>query len=476
VYLFASSSVAKVVSVGAYVVLGYLLSEDAFGVFALAGTITVFIQVIEQGGVGDVLVQRKNFRQWAIPGFWLAASLGLLSTLLILIAAPIASALYENRQLYWLLLILAPSSIPNALSVVPRAQLARQLRFRALAIVNLASLVIRLTMTVVLAWLGYGAYSFVIPVPISSVLITGCLWCWTSPPWSSSAQLKKWRYLIGDSARILTAELQRAFIDQSDYILLGIFRSAREVGIYLFGFSFSIQILQLIAFNLMNVLFPAFAKLNDRPQIQYQGFIKAQRILAMVGISACLLQAATAAPFTHLLLAPKWAPSIRVMQILSIGMALRMVAGSSFALLKSQGRFRAILWNRWAFVALQVVGLTIALWLGGGINAVATVVGSVSTLIGPVTFFIAIRPYGAGWREVGNVLYRPVICSVLSIGTAWLIGLWMEVHGFGPLPQLIETVVVAAALSLIFARIWLRPVWDDLWIRVRRLLPQRAAA
>ena len=42
------------------------------------------------------------------------------------------------------------------------------------------------------------------------------------------------------------------------------------------------------------------------------------------------------------------------MQILCIGMALRMVSGSSYALLKSQGRFRAILWNRWMFVVLQV--------------------------------------------------------------------------------------------------------------------------
>jgi teichuronic acid exporter len=475
VYLFASSSVAKVVSVGAYVVLGYLLSEDDFGVFALAGTITVFIQVIEQGGVGDVLVQRKNFRPWAIPAFWLAACLGVLSSLLIVAAAPIASTLYENRQLYWLLLILAPASIPNALSVVPRAQLARQLKFRALAAVNLASLVVRLTMTVVLASIGFGSYSFVIPIPISSGLIAAFLWWWTSPPWSLYPQLKKWRYLIGDSTRILTAELQRAFIDQSDYILLGIFRSARDVGIYLFGFSFSIQILQLIAFNLMNVLFPAFTKLNDRPRTQYQGFLKAQRILAMVGVSACLLQAATAAPLTYLLLDPKWIPSIGVMQILSIGMALRMVAGSSYALLKSQGRFRAILWNRWAFVALQVIGLTVVLWLGGGITAVATVVGVVSTLIGPITFFIAIRPYYGGWREVGEVLYRPVTCSVVSVGTAWLIALWMEGQGLGPLPQLIETVAVASGLNVLFAWFWMRPVWDDLSLRIRRLLPQHSA-
>ena len=156
VYLFASSTVAKLVSFSSYIVLGYLLSEGDFGVFGLACTITAFIQVIEQGGVGDVLVRRKRLRPWAIPAFWLAACLGVLSCLLIAAAAPIASALFGNRQLFWMLLILAPASLPNALAVVPRAQLARELRFRALAAINLASLTVRLGMTVAFAALGFG--------------------------------------------------------------------------------------------------------------------------------------------------------------------------------------------------------------------------------------------------------------------------------------------------------------------------------
>src|SRR5205085_683291 len=162
-------------------------------------------------------------------------------------------------------------SIPNAFMAIPRAKISRDLRFRALALVNLASLAMRLGMTLAFAALGFGAYSFVIPVPISNVLMAAFLWWWVRPPWSLSPQLKKWRYLIGDSTRILVSELQRAFIDQSDNMMLGLFRTVREVGLYVFGFNFSIQILQLLVFNLMNVLFPALTKLNDQPKLQYQG-------------------------------------------------------------------------------------------------------------------------------------------------------------------------------------------------------------
>jgi O-antigen/teichoic acid export membrane protein len=475
-YLFASMGAAKVISYAAQLVLAYLLSEDDFGIVALAYTITTFVQVIEQAGVGDVLVQRKNFRTWAIPAFWLASCLGLVSCLLTAAAAPFAARYYENPQLFWILLVLAPASIPNAFMAIPRAQLSRELRFRALAITNLAHLTMRMVMTVALAWFGCGAFSFVLPVPISNAVLAAFLWWWVRPPWSLSPQLKKWRFLIGDSTRILIAELQRAFIDQSDNIMLGLFRSVREVGLYAFGFGFSIQILQLLSSNLMNVLFPALTKLNSQPKAQYQGFLNAQRILGMIGISACLMQAAIAAPLTYLLLEPRWIPSIGVMQILSAGMALRMISGSSYALLKSQGRFRAILWNRWGIVAVLVIGLIVVLNLGGSIDSVAVVVAGISTLMGPITFYTAILPYGAGWRDVGQVLYKPIVCGVISIGTAWLVALKMEAAGFGPLVQLIETLFVGAGLNLLIARFWMRPVWDDFWLRVWRLRPARSAA
>ena len=104
VYLFAGMTTAKMFGVAAQVVLAYLVSEKDVGVVGLAYTITTFIQVIEQAGVGDVLVQRKNFKFWVIPAFWLATCLGLLSSLLTVASAPIASAFYGNNELFWVLL------------------------------------------------------------------------------------------------------------------------------------------------------------------------------------------------------------------------------------------------------------------------------------------------------------------------------------------------------------------------------------
>jgi O-antigen/teichoic acid export membrane protein len=481
VYMFAGSTAAKFVAFVSQIILLWLLGLTDFGVVSLAYGVTMFIQVIEQAGIGDVLVRRRLFRLWAIPGFWFSLALGVVSCALILTSAPIAAAVYGKdesvrNELFWVLVILAPLSLANAVSVVPKAKMARELRFRAMAAVNLANLTLQKILTVVLAALGFGPYSFVIPLPISGAIMAAFLWWWLKPPFALQPQIRRWRYLVNDSTRLLAAEFGRVLLDQADYMLIGLFLTVADVGVYWVGFLFSIQVVQLLMVNLTNILFPAFTRLNDDPQRQFQGFLNAQRILAMLGVSGCLLQAAAAEPFARLMFPPRWEPSIIVVQILSLSMATRMVSGASFALLKSQGRFTAIVVNRWLSVAVLVAVLTAILSLGFGVAAVAVAVAVIGGLIGPITFYSALRPYNAGWAEVIETLARPVVCGVISVGTAWLIAQGMDRAGYGYIAQLVETVVVAVGLNVLLARLWMRPVWDDFWLRVRRLLPRRAVA
>ena len=67
VYLLAGSTSAILINFGK-VALSYLLSPGDVGVVGMAYTVAVFIQIFEQGGVGDLLIQRKAYRGWAVPG------------------------------------------------------------------------------------------------------------------------------------------------------------------------------------------------------------------------------------------------------------------------------------------------------------------------------------------------------------------------------------------------------------------------
>ena len=86
---------------------------------------------------------------------------------------------------------------------------------------------------------------------------------------------------------------------------------------------------------------------------------------------------------------------------------------------------------------------------------------------------MAIRPYSAGWAEVADVMVRPVVCGLASFGTAWYLATRMAEAGYGNFAQLVATVVIAVGLNAVLAWFAMRPVCDDLWVRVWWLVPAR---
>ncbi len=481
IYFFGCSATSKLVGFVAQWALLYLLDKQDFGVVTLACTITTFIQVIAQNGVLEVLVRKSAFRLWVIPGFWLALTLGVLSSSLVIAGAPFAAWMYArspevHAQLFWSLMILAPSPLAYALIVVPQAKLLRELRFQTLATINLIFFTLQNLLTVIFAALKFGPYSFVWPMTISVTITMLIYWWWVRPPFAWRPQVRRWKYMLSDSTSLLIGEYGRLVVDQSDYVLLGLFTSVPLVGIYTVGYRVSIQALQLIMTNMASILFPTFMRLADQPEQQYSAFLKVQRILTTVGISSCLLQAAASESFAKLAFPERWNPSIIVMQILSIGMATRMVGGSAAALMKSQGRFRVIRLFYWLHALTQVALLFSVLVWGGEVLAVSVVVGGLAAVAGPMCFYLALRHTGRGLATVVDVMAMPTICGVVSVGAAWLLGQLMARADYSYLAQFIVITTTAVALNSLLAWAWMRPVWDDFWQRVWRLLPGRAVA
>src|SRR5258705_4865335 len=110
------------------------------------------------------------------------------------------------------------------------------------------------------------------------------------------------------------------------YIILGIMHDAKSFCIYFFAFNLATQTMQVFTQNLIGVLFPALSKLQHNIEHQTRAFLRAAELLALIGVPLCLLQAALAGPAINVLFNSWWAPMIRVLQLLSIGMAVRLVA------------------------------------------------------------------------------------------------------------------------------------------------------
>jgi O-antigen/teichoic acid export membrane protein len=442
VWLMAQTVGSKFVGMAGQVVLAWLLTPDDLGLWGSASIVMGFSGLIQQAGLRETLIHRqRTYHLWANTAFWMSVGLGILGGVLTAAAAWPAAHFFHEQRLIGILLFLAITAPLMSLDTVAEAKLQNQMRFGLLAAVNWSVAVAQLGLTVLFASIlpgQYKAYSFVLPRPIIALSRLAILWAAARPPVKWDPDVRRWKYMLSDSATLFTSNLFLMLQWQGDYIVLKRLYSASILGVYFLAFNLSIQTMQLFTGNLTGVLFPALSKLQGDPKRQIRAFLDATRLLALVAVPLCFLQMGVADPGVRLFFQDnKWQDAIPVLQALSLGMAFRVVASPGGSLIQAQGRFRVILItniiNAVVFLSLVTLGA-----LMGDVNATslwhrpATTVGIAVAfyfaLIGPIFLYVAIHPSGGTWGDIWRVYAAPMLASILAVASAMAIGMLVPVE------------------------------------------------
>src|SRR5262249_39641287 len=148
-----------------------------FALVALAFAAAAFPSLIQQLGVREVLIQRHlEFDALANPATWLSLTIGLLTALAMAVAGPIAAQIYHEPKLIGLVLVLALTAPFTALMQIPMVALQVRMRHRTVAMSGLMVAIANPVLSIAFAYAGFGAYSFVLPVLITTILRLILLW------------------------------------------------------------------------------------------------------------------------------------------------------------------------------------------------------------------------------------------------------------------------------------------------------------
>jgi len=475
-YMLAQTFGAQAVTVGGYVALGWLLFEEDFGLYALTTTISTGAELVQRVGLRTILIHRKrHFDRWGNAAFWMSLCLGLAAALAMALLAPIAALdwFYGEPRLPGLILVLALCMPFRAMTIVPESRLMADLRFRYLAGTRLLVVVTMMALTILFAALGFGPYSFVIPFPIVEALRLAVLWRAAAPRIRLDLHLRRWRYMVGDSAVLFVANFSQYVTNQCDYVVLGLFHADYVVGLYFFAYNLSRRATRLLTTSLRDVLFPALSSIQDEPERQTRAFLRASRLLAIVGVPACLVQAAAAEPlFSAVLPRDRWDDAVPLVQILSIGAVFRTMGMPAFSLLRAQGRFRALTGLNLLVAALFLVGVIVGAALGAA-TGVAFAVALLMAVTGPLQIYIAIRHGGGGWRDVFAVHAVPCAIGAIAVGGAWGLARLVPAWPARDWIQLVLIPVAATTLYLPLIRLAAADDCADLVQRLRAILQRR---
>ncbi len=453
------------------IMVAWFLTPHDFKLVALVYAVVVFPALIRDSGLQGILVQRQHhLRRWIQPAFWMSLMLGGVATVLMLAAAPLAARFYGQPKLVGLISVVAVGGMLNALTTVPSAMVQIHMRFRFQAAWSLVSNLMMQAITIVLAWRGFGAYSFVLANAFCSLATTAAMWYAEPFKVHSRLYLRRWRYMVGDSGTLLLNYLLWAVVAQGDYLCLAAFHKTDDsTGMFYFAFNLSWQSVLLLTLNVGAVLYPAIARLRNDPARQMQAYLRTLRVLALVSVPACWLQAVVASPGIHLLFKSKWYPAIPATQALCVGMAVRCVGSTVAAITLGRGRNLLQLTFSAVYAVLFIGTMLLASSCGEAVLralhvpaaspqlAVAIAEGGFYMIIDPITLAYVLRIYGEpGIAHLTRIFGVPLGAGLAAAGAAWAAQAAVpEFRGTSLTRILAGTVAMVAVyvpLILVFAR------------------------
>jgi O-antigen/teichoic acid export membrane protein len=432
--------------VGSLMVLGRLLDPKDFGLVAMVTALTGVLHLFRDFGLSAATVQRVNVTEAQISTlFWINVLVGVILGLLAVVMAPVVVVFYHEPRLFGVTAVLATGFLFNAVGAQHAAILQRQLRFTALATINIISLVVSTAIGIGMAIGGYGYWALVVMTVTVPLVATVCLWITTA--WIPGRPRKQ----VGICSMMrfggmITLNYAVAYVAYNfEKILLGRFWGAEAVGMY----SRAYQLISIPIDNLHSVVgevaFPTLSRLQDDANRLKTYFLKGYSVVLALTLPITIVCALFADDLIAVLLGPKWIGTAAIFRLLAPMTLVFTLTDPLCYLLLSTGLVGRSLNITLVTSPLVIAGCVIGLPYGP--KGVALAYSAVMTLW--VVPHIAWSVHGTvvSFRDIVVAVSRPLLsgfaAAAFAFGAQLLYGQWLS-----PLPRLVLGVSVLFAAYL----------------------------
>jgi PST family polysaccharide transporter len=394
------------------IVLARLLDPADFGLMGMATVVTGFILLFRDLGTASAVIQRSQPTPNLLSGlFWVNVSFGLVAAVLLYLFAPILSGLYNEARIVPLLRLLALSFIISGLGTLHQALLERGLEFGRLARVELIATLAGAAVGIGSAVAGQGVWSLVYQTLTVTSVTTVLLWVFS--PWRPMfvLGLGEVRQVMGYSLNLTGFNIFNYFARNADYLLIGRYLGATELGYYTLAYRLMLYPLQNISAVVGRVMFPVYVRMRDDNARFRRTYLRVAGSIAFLTFPLMLGLLVLAKPFILTFFGASWQPVVVLLQILApLGMAQSIVSmiGSIY-----QAKGRTDLLFRWGMFASTLFVVAFVVGLKWGVVGVAVAYAVTLLALSYPAQAIPFRLIGLRVQELMSVLWRPFVISIM---------------------------------------------------------------
>jgi O-antigen/teichoic acid export membrane protein len=463
-----AQATSLVLRVGSLMVLARLLDPKDFGLVGMVTAFTGILNLLKDFGLSTATVQRADVTNEQISTlFWINMFVGAILCVLLLAAAPLVAVFYHEPRLSAVTIVLAVGFVFNAAGVQHSVLLQRQMRFTALAAIDVISLLASIAIGIGMAMTGFGYWALVAMTVSLPAVSTVCFWlCAAWLPGRPRRQVG-----IRSMMRFGGTITLNGFVVYVAYnlekILLGRFWGAETIGLY--GRAY--QLITIPTDNLNSavggVAFSALSRVQDDPSRFRSYFLKGYSLVLALTIPATAACAFFATDLISVLLGPKWSEAAPIFRLLAPTILILALINPLGWLLFALGLVDRSL--KIALVLAPVVIVGYVMGLPYGPKGVAFGYSAMMTLWVVPHIVWCVHGTVISFSDILRTVSRPMLSIVpalaLTFGVQYLYG-----NSLSPLSRLLleGTVLLATYVVMLLYVMGQKAFYLDLLVGLRR--------
>ena len=420
--------------------LARLLTPKDFGLYAMVTTMMGFLWIFQDIGLSTATVQRQEINHAQVSNlFWVNVGVGGLVTVVVAALAPAIAWFYREPRLVGITLALSITFLLTTSAVQHIALLNRQMRFGAIATIEVTCVLSGYMTGIGMALCGYGYWALVGANLMQVVIRLVLSWLisgWQPRLFSRNAQT---RHLLSFGANITIGNLINTLARGLDNVLIGRFFGPVAVGLYSRASILLMRPLEQFTMPINAVLIPALSRVQTEPERYRRTFLRVYEAMALVTFLFTGLLLALARPLTLVVLGPRFEQAVPIFAGFTIAVLWVPLTGASTWLFQTQGRGKD-----WLFASVVCSSITIAAFTAGlrfGPVGLAIAYSTAGLLFGmPAVYYFAGRHGPVTTTDLWSAVFRYLPLWIVVCSVTWLVRLVLVNS-----PPLVQLVVCAPA-------------------------------
>ena len=328
-------------------VCGILLAKQvdkySYGLMAVLAIFVGLANILQESGFTSALIRKKNVTQSDyMTVFYTNISIGLSLYLVLFFLAPIISSYYGKPELTPLSRFLFLSFVFNSFAVVQNAKLIKVINYKLITKINSFSVFVSYSISLLLAYLGFGVWALASQVVIWTFLKMVCFWLFGKWKPSGSFDKQSFKELISFSSKLLLGSIINSVMANIPQNIIGKQYSLDTGGLYNQAYRNYNAANDILTGSIYNVSYPILSSIEDEGKLK-KIFRKFIRIKALIIFPMFMGIVLVAGSFMHLL-GEQWLSAAPILQLLAVGAIFAGLETANNDILRIKGKSGIILY------------------------------------------------------------------------------------------------------------------------------------